>query len=61
VLDVAIPLPASRTSTESATAKPARPAVQVPRRQPHRSLVAAIGLAVVAVLVAALAGGTWFL
>jgi Mce-associated membrane protein len=61
VLDVAIPSPASRTSTESATAKPARPAVQVPRRQPHRSLVAAIGLAVVAVLVAALAGGTWFL
>jgi len=61
VLDVAIPSTASKTSTESATAKPSRPAVQVPRRQPHRSLVAAIGLAVVAVLVAALAGGTWFL
>lgn len=60
MLDVAMPSTASNTSTESGTAKPVRPA-QVPRRQPHRSLVAAIGLAVVAVLVAALAGGTWFL
>ena len=61
VLDVAIPSTASKTSaTESVTTK-ARPAVQVPRRQPHRSLVMTIGLAVVAVLVAALAGGTWFL
>lgn len=61
VLDVAIPSTASKTSsTESVTAK-ARPAIQVPRRQPHRSLVMTIGLAVVAVLVAALAGGTWFL
>ncbi|MCX8563107.1 mammalian cell entry protein [Mycolicibacterium mucogenicum] len=61
VLDVAIPSTTSRTSaTESATTK-ARPAVRALRRQPHRSLVMTIGLAVVAVLVAALAGGTWFL
>lgn len=61
VLDVAIPSTASKTSsTESVTSK-ARPAIQAPRRQPHRSLVMTIGLAVVAVLVAALAGGTWFL
>lgn len=61
VLDVAVPSTASKTSsTESVTSK-ARPAIQVPRRQPHRSLVMTIGLAVVAVLVAALAGGTWFL
>ena len=61
VLDVAIPSTASNTSTDSGTAKPARPAIQVPRRQPHRSLVAAIGLAVATALVAVLAGGTWFL
>ena len=51
VLDVAIPSTASKTSsTESVTTK-ARPAIQAPRRQPHRSLVMTIGLAVVAVLV----------
>ncbi|MGB8406545.1 MAG: mammalian cell entry protein, partial [Mycobacterium sp.] len=33
----------------------------VPRRQPHRSLVAAVGLSIAAVLVAVLAGGSWFL
>lgn len=61
VLDVAIPSTASKTATEPGTTTAARPAIQVPRRQPHRILVAAIGLTVVAVLVAALAGGTWFL
>lgn len=35
--------------------------VRVPARQPHRSLVAAVGLGVAAILVAVLAGGSWFL
>lgn len=61
VLDVAIPSTTSKAASEPGTTKSAQPAIQVPRRQPHRSLVAAIGLAIVAVLVAALAGGTWFL
>ena len=61
MLDVAIPSTASKTSSTQSVTSKARPAIQVPRRQPHRSLVMTIGLAVVAVLVAALAGGTWFL
>ena len=61
VLDVAVPSTASKTSSTQSVTSKARPAIQVPRRQPHRSLVMTIGLAVVAVLVAALAGGTWFL
>ncbi|MDR3663999.1 MAG: mammalian cell entry protein [Mycobacterium sp.] len=62
-LDVAIPTSTGKTSGESGTAKVGRPAVpvQVLRRQPHRTLVATVGLAVAAVLVAVLAGGTWFL
>jgi Mce-associated membrane protein len=61
-LDVAIPSSTgAKPSGEAGTAKAARPAVQVLRRQPHRTLVTAVGLAVMAVLVAALAGGTWFL
>lgn len=35
--------------------------VRAPSRQPHRSLVAAVGLGIAAVLVAVLAGGSWFL
>ncbi|MUL66330.1 mammalian cell entry protein [Mycobacterium sp. CBMA 234] len=61
-LDMAIPSTAGKATAEpGSTAKAVRAAVQVPRRQPHRTLVTAIGLAVAAVLVAALAGGTWFL
>lgn len=35
--------------------------VRLPARQPHRSLVAAVGLGIAALLVVVLAGGSWFL
>ncbi|MEZ0051142.1 Mce-associated membrane protein [Mycobacterium sp. MAA66] len=60
-LDVALPLPsASDNAGAGGSATPATPWA-VPRRQPHRSLVAAVGLSIAAVLVAALAVGSWFL
>lgn len=60
-LDVALPLPSA--SDNAGAGGSATPAAQwaVPRRQPHRSLVAAVGLSIAAVLVAVLAGGSWFL
>lgn len=53
LVDVAMPVPQSRLAVE----RPAVVPVGAPTRQPHRSLVASVGLAVAAVLVAVLAVG----
>jgi len=57
VLDVALPAPSPSRAERPAPSVSAVPVAAVPARQPHRTLLAAVGLGVALLLVAALAGG----